>query len=74
MLMFVLHHVRDPDGDADAKLLGLYSTRVDAERAVQRFLARPGFADHPDGFVIDQYTVDEDKWVDGFFSVAQEDA
>jgi homoserine kinase type II len=73
MLMFVLHHVRDPEGDADAKLLGVYSTRVDAELAVGRFLARPGFVDYPDGFIIDQFTVDEDHWVDGFFTVTHDD-
>ena len=26
----------------------------------------PGFRRYPDGFVIDEYQVDEDKWTEGF--------
>ena len=66
---YVLWHVRKDDeyGD-DAKLIGVYSARDNAEAATARLSDKPGFRDHPAGFQIDEYPVDKDHWVDGFIS------
>jgi hypothetical protein len=48
------------------KLVGIYSTRTNAEEAQARTAKLPGFLDYPDGFVIDEYKVDEDHWREGF--------
>jgi hypothetical protein len=66
MTVYLLEHVRDPDGDEDVKILGIYSTRDAAQEAIDRSLKLPGFRDHPDGFNIDEYTVDRDYWETGF--------
>ena len=66
MTVYLVQHVRDPDGDEDVKIIGIYSTRESAEQAVERAVKRPGFRDHPDGLNIDEYTVDADYWQSGF--------
>lgn len=68
--VFLLSHSYElPDDDAEAiKIIGVYSTRENAEAAVRRLLPQPGFCDHPDDFVIDEYTLDDDNWEEGFFS------
>jgi hypothetical protein len=66
MTVYLVQHVRDPDGDEDVKVIGIYSTRDAAQQAVDRAAQRPGFRDHPDGFDIDEYTVDADYWKSGF--------
>jgi len=68
--VFVLHHVRTDDeyGD-DAKLIGVYRSHEAAAAAVTRLSDRPGFRDHPSGFQIDAYPLDQDHWAEGFVSV-----
>ena len=68
-IAYVLHHVRSDDEHAeDPKLIGVYSSPSRAEAAAKRLRQAPGFCDHPDGFTIDPYPVDEDHWREGFGS------
>ena len=65
--VFLLEHINvGADGSEDVKTLGIYGTRASAEAAIVRARKRPGFADAPDGFNIDEYVIDEDEWVEGF--------
>ncbi|MFI1658264.1 hypothetical protein ACH4ZU_25635 [Streptomyces sp. NPDC020472] len=57
--------IDEQDGD-DVKLLGVYSSRAKAEERIRRARLLPGFADEPECFVVDDYTLDEDEWPDGF--------
>jgi hypothetical protein len=61
-------HVQD-DGEEDAKIIGIYSSSEAAQLAVVRTSGLPGFRDCPEGFTIDPYTLDEDSWDDGYFTV-----
>jgi hypothetical protein len=64
---YLLQHARlKESGEEDVKLLGIYSSRGGADAAVLRFRARPGFAQAPDGFSIDEYTMDQDYWEEGY--------
>jgi len=65
--VYILHHVRRDDeyGD-DAKLIGVYRTEEKAKEAIERLSPQPGFRDHPEGFQIDPYELDEDNWTEGF--------
>ncbi len=56
------------DGD-DAKLLGVYSTLEKAEERVRRARLLPGFVEEPDCFVVEEHTLDEDEWTEGFVRV-----
>ncbi len=66
--VFVVQHEHELADDVDVKLIGVYATREDAERAVERVKQAPGFRDFPDGFFIDEYEIGEDHWIDGFVS------
>ena len=66
---FVLWHVRkDDEYGENAKLIGVYSSRDNANAAIARLNGEPGFRDHPAGFQISEYPVDKDHWVAGFIS------
>jgi hypothetical protein len=74
MDVFLLWHVHEmPDGEEDAKLIGVYASAEDAERAKQRVLPQPGFRDLPDGFQVRQYTVGKDHWTEGYVTDTHED-
>ncbi len=65
--VFLLWHTHVyPGGHEDEKLIGVYASKGDADRARQRAAMMPGFASHPDGFEIDEYVIGEDHWTEGF--------
>jgi hypothetical protein len=70
MVVFLLWHIHaKPDGEEDAKLIGVYSSQKKAEEARERVVSQPGFRDFPDGFQIDAYELDQDHWAEGFVTV-----
>jgi hypothetical protein len=74
MTVFLLWHVHEfPDGEDDAKLIGVYSSGKQAEQAKQRAILQPGFRDLPNGFCIDPYTVDQDNWSEGYVTETHDD-
>jgi hypothetical protein len=46
-------------------LIGAYSSKKKAEDARDRAKILPGFSQYSDGFVIDEYAIDEDHWTSG---------
>jgi homoserine kinase type II len=65
--VYLLHHVRsDDEFEDDAKLIGVYKTDAAARAAIARLGKQPGFRDHPNGFQINAYELDEDHWTEGF--------
>jgi len=66
VVVFVVQHVHVLAADEeDVKLIGVYSTRDAAQKAIDRLKSQPGFRDTPTGFSIDAYTLDEDNWAEG---------
>ena len=61
-------HVDEQDGD-DVKLLGVYSSRQQAEARINTARHAPGFADEPECFMVGEYVVDQDEWIEGFRNV-----
>jgi hypothetical protein len=51
------------------EVIGVYSSRDKAQSAAVRSSRVPGFLVAPDGFHIDEYTIDKDHWVEGYLSV-----
>jgi len=64
--VYVVQHEYVLDDCDEGKFIGVYSTRVLAEQAVERSRQLPGFRDHPDDFFIDAYQLNEDHWTSGF--------
>ena len=67
--VFLLQHTHvHSDGTEDYKTIGIYSSKQAAEEAVKRAVKRTGFDKSPDGFNIDEYPLDKDNWVEGYFT------
>ena len=72
MDVFLSWHVHEmPDGEEDAKLIGVYATAEDAESARLRVLPQLGFRDSPEGFEVGRYVVGQDHWTEGYISWAE---
>jgi hypothetical protein len=67
---FLLWHVRElPEDEEDVKLLGVFSNALKAEQARDKAMGLPGFSDHPDGFSINEYRIDDAQWIEGFVAI-----
>ena len=67
--VFILQHSYE-SGDCDeTKLIGIYSTKIEAENAVTRLSKQNGFKYKIDGFVIDEYEINKDHWTEGFVTM-----
>ena len=67
--IFVVQHVHEIEKDIeDVKFIGVYSSLNNANMAVERLKAQPGFCDLPGGFHIDEYSLDKDHWSEGFIT------
>jgi hypothetical protein len=65
--VYVLHHIRKDDKYGDnAKLIGIYRSKNNANDAIRRLAGQPGFRDHPKGFHTEPYELDRDHWTEGF--------
>ena len=62
------HEHKFSSGEDEAKLIGVYATRDDAEAARRHIEHQPGFVGAPDGFTIDRYEVGRDHWAEGYFT------
>lgn len=68
--VFLLWHVHEfPNREDDEKLIGVYASRADAIAAIERVRTQPGFAEHPEGFLVDEYEIGKDHWVEGFVTM-----
>ncbi|CAG0926367.1 hypothetical protein TFLX_00035 [Thermoflexales bacterium] len=79
--VYLLQHLHVlANGEEDAKIIGIYSSRSAALAAIDRVKTQPGFSDFPrlldplsedevDGFYIDEYVLDQDHWSEGFITV-----
>ena len=68
MEVFILYYINELNED-DFKLIGVYSSKENAEKAKQRTKLLPGFINSPDSFLIDKHKLDEDHWTEGFVTV-----
>jgi hypothetical protein len=65
--VYILHHIYDKGLETEnVKLIGVYSSRGEAQRAINRLQTQPGFRELVEGFEVEAYTLDEDNWKEGF--------
>jgi hypothetical protein len=68
--VYVLHHTHVfADGEEDDKLIGVYATPAEANAAIKRMSAQPGFRDALQGFSVDAYELGKDHWTEGYVTV-----
>lgn len=66
--VYLVWHSHEVAGEDDDKLIGVYSTSKNASAAIERLKKQPGFKEYPDGFLIDEYEVDQHNWTEGFIT------
>ncbi|WP_406003454.1 hypothetical protein [Streptomyces sp. NBC_00829] len=64
---------RDPDGEIHVdeeewRIIGVYADRAAAEAQRETSMVLPGFRDEPVCFDISPLVIDQDEWVDGYFT------
>ncbi len=64
--VFMLHHTITRGDAEDDKIIGVYSTRAEAEAAIERLKNKPGFRDPRGEFGIGPYKLNRDHFGDGF--------
>jgi hypothetical protein len=62
----VLFHTSETASGNEDRLIGLFRDAATACHVVDRLRAEKGFRESPQGFVIDEYKIDEDNWIEGF--------
>jgi hypothetical protein len=67
------HRYVDEWGVRQEKLVGTYTSRENAERGMALVRDQPGFCDHPDGFVIEEGTIDQTNMPNGFVTIRDSD-
>jgi hypothetical protein len=66
--VFVLEHSYEKDNVEESKMIGVFSSILLANEAIERLITLPGFQAYPEGFNIDEYTIDKYSWNEGFIS------
>lgn len=64
--VFTLEHSYESDGYEETKFIGVYSSREEAEMAIERLKTQNGFKYHVDAFHIEEYEINKDHWTEGF--------
>jgi hypothetical protein len=75
-IVYPLYHSRPLDDEEEEeekeeKFIGIYSSKAQAEAAIERLKDKPGFRDFPDGFRIYEDELDRDCWTEGFLTGEQ---
>ena len=73
MTVHLLWHVHDLGDEEDWKFIGVYSSPQRLDEARVRVSKLPGFRDDPEAFRVEEVTVDEDIWTEGFQTVDADD-
>lgn len=72
--VYFFQHGYEYEEDVDVKLesnkvIGIYSSREEAEAVKEQLKIKPGFSKYPeDCFFIDRYRLNEDHWTEGFIT------
>ncbi len=66
-LVYLLQHIYESDnGYEESKVLGIFSSEIEAKKAVLLYKDLPGFKDRPADFYIDPYEINRKYWPQGF--------
>ena len=64
--VFVLQHSYELEDRDEVKFIGVYSSELEAQKAISRLSNESGFKEKIDGFCIDEYELNKDHWTSGF--------
>ncbi|MFT9077050.1 hypothetical protein [Ethanoligenens sp.] len=64
MIVYQLMHkviIESNENVYSGSLIGFYSSRKKAEETIKKYKSIEGFKDYPNGFIIEEYEVDDDN-------------
>lgn len=65
--VYLLWHTHETTQDTDDdKLIGVYSSKGNAQNAMLRLRDQRGFKDHQNRFEVREYVLDRNHWTEGF--------
>jgi hypothetical protein len=64
--VYLLWHIHDLGDEEDWKFVGVYSSPKEVDAARARVARLPGFRDTPEHFRVEEVTLNEDQWTEGF--------
>ena len=65
--VFILWYaLEDDEFMENAKLIGVYRTVIDCNKAIERLRDKPGFRNYSAGFETNEYVLNKDHWTEGF--------
>lgn len=65
--IFIVQHVHhQSDGGEDVRMIGAFSSEIEAQRAISQFRHAPGYASSAEGFSVDRYEMNKLNWHEGF--------
>ena len=62
------HSYESYGGYEETKILGVFSSLQEAEKAVLEYKKLPGFKEKLDNFYVDRYIIDKMYWEEGFIN------
>ena len=66
-ILYIVTHIKgDSENIDDFKIIGIYSSKSEAEKVVNRLRNMPGFSGYPNHFNIGPYVLGKNYWEDGF--------
>lgn len=69
-IVYVLQHsyeVGEEGNFEETKMIGIYSSKEEAEKTIEKLKTLPGFKDYPiNCFHVGKYEIDKDHWTEGF--------
>ncbi len=71
-VVYLLQHSYENEEGSEVKILGVFSSKQNAEAAIDSMIRKPGFSSYPDGFHIDELILDSVFWQDGFSTMVLE--
>ncbi|WP_239616848.1 DUF7336 domain-containing protein [Cohnella mopanensis] len=67
--IYILEHSYEIGDFDETKLIGVYSSRDLAQKAIDKYIKLPGFNKyHLDCFHIEKYEINKDHWEEGFIT------
>ncbi|MFM7852548.1 MAG: SPOR domain-containing protein [Flammeovirgaceae bacterium] len=67
--VFLLQHAYEIDGEDEIKLIGVFSSEENAQKAIDNLKGQKGFNKFPEScFNLDKILLDDCKWQGGFIS------
>ena len=66
-IVFLVSHVKsDSNCLDDYRVIGVFSSEGDAEKAIAELKGDPGFSNYPNGFSMDRMLLNTNYWEGGF--------